>query len=252
MSAIDWDKVKFRASSWGNLLAESKTKGELVGKTAAAELVKIYNRLKYGRKKDITTTAMDKGKQLQADGIRLFSMMEGELYRENNDQLESEWFCGMPDMYSGESITKAIQLWDLKNSFELDTFTPKLIDGIDKSHEAQINVYFDLCNCDEGGIVHTLLSAPENILMAEKRKLLYNMNVISEESKEYLDACAELEKLLTFEDIPHEERIIKFPVKRNDELIQKMKDKVPIFREWLFNLERKHLSIYPKDVTLEV
>ena len=43
MSTIDWNKVKFRASSWGNLLAESKTKGEIVGKTAAAELIKIYN-----------------------------------------------------------------------------------------------------------------------------------------------------------------------------------------------------------------
>lgn len=30
---IDWQSVKFRASSWGSLLAESKTKGELVGKT---------------------------------------------------------------------------------------------------------------------------------------------------------------------------------------------------------------------------
>ena len=29
------EKIEFRASSWGNLLSESRTKGEVIGKTCA-------------------------------------------------------------------------------------------------------------------------------------------------------------------------------------------------------------------------
>ena len=49
------EKIKFRASSWGNLLSESRTKGEVIGKTCAKELFKIYNMEKYGRKKHLIT-----------------------------------------------------------------------------------------------------------------------------------------------------------------------------------------------------
>ena len=57
MQTIDWSTIKFRASSWGNLNTEPVTKaakeaGEL-SKTCQTELIKIYNQVKYGRRKDI-------------------------------------------------------------------------------------------------------------------------------------------------------------------------------------------------------
>jgi hypothetical protein len=72
------------------------------------------------------------------------------------------------------------------------------------------------------------------------------MNVISEFSPEYLVAAAELERLMIFEDIDYRERVIKQPVPRNDELIEKMKAKVPIFRQWLSDFHSKHMNLYPK------
>ncbi len=246
MNTINWDKVKFRASSWGNLLAESKDKKEPVGKTAAAELIKIYNLYKYGRRKEIITRPMTKGILCEPDSIRLYSMLEGKLYQKNTEQLENDDFIGHPDIISGESIHNADEVDDIKSSYELDTFTPKLIESLDRGYEAQLNVYFDLCGCSSGNIVYCLVDAPESILLEEKRRLLYQMNVISELSPEYLEACEELERNLTFQDIAPEERVIKIPVQRNDELIEKMKSKVPVFRQWLSDFEKKHLSLYPK------
>lgn len=250
---IDWNKVKFRASSWGNLLSEPQSKADKdagrLGVTCQKELIKIYNLLKYGRKKDLTTNAMDKGRQLQTEGIQLFSELEGEEYTENDQQIESDFFSGKLDMFLGLDVYNAKKVWDLKNSYELDTFTPKLIESPDKGYEAQLNVYYSLTGATGGGLVYTLLDAPENVLMDEKRKLLYNMNVATEESPEYLLAAAELERLLTFKDIDVRERVIKIPVPRNDELIEKMKSKVPIFREWLFQFEKLHMSQYHKITT---
>src|ERR1700759_2268511 len=71
---VDWNKVKFRASSWGNLMAEprSKKEGEL-GLTCQKELIKIYNLVKYGRKKQIVTRQMIKGIKAEPESIKLFS-----------------------------------------------------------------------------------------------------------------------------------------------------------------------------------
>lgn len=246
MSTVNWDTVKFRASSWGNLLAESKDKKEPVGKTAAAELIKIYNQVKYGRKKDITTSQMDKGKIVEPESIKLFSVVEGVFYYKNEDALENEWFTGHPDIFTGDSIQNAEEVSDIKSSWELDSFMPKLIEEPDKGYVAQLNVYYSLTGAQGGSIAYCLVDCPPEVLMAEKRKLLYAMNVISEESPEYLRASDELERLLTFPDIPMEERVIKKYVPRDEQLIEKMKAKVPIFREWLANFEQKHISLYQK------
>lgn len=250
MTNINWDLVKFRASSWGNLLAEPQSKADKdagrLGVTCQKELIKIYNLVKYGRKKNLTTNAMDKGKQLQTEGIKLFSFVENELYEENNEQLEDEWFTGTLDMFSGKDIRSANKVWDLKCSYELDTFTPRLIESPDKGYDAQLNVYYSLTGAEGGGLAYVLLDAPPSVLADEKRRLLYNMDVVSEESPAYLQAAAELERLLTFPDIHYTERVIKQPVERNEELIEKMKSKVPIFRQWLHDFDKKHMSQYPK------
>jgi hypothetical protein len=251
MDNINWNEVKFRASSWGNLLTEpkekaAKDKGEL-SVTCQKELIKIYNLIRYGRKKDITTKQMDKGIQAEPDSILLASKVEGKIFYKNEQSLENDWFTGHPDIFTGESIFNADEVNDIKTSWEIDSFMPKLIESIDKGYEAQLNVYFDLTNAKEGNLYYCLVSAPMSILEGEKKRLLYSMDVISELSPEYLKAVSELEKLMMFDDIDYRERVIKQPVKRNDELIEKMKSKVPIFREWLFNFEKKHLAIYPKN-----
>lgn len=250
MAAFDWQTVKFRASSWGNLLSEPVTKADKeAGKlslTCQKELIKIYNQVLYGRKKDITTKQMDKGKQVEGESIKLYSMVEGRIFYKNEDGLENDFFTGHPDIFTGDNIQNADEVDDIKSSWELDSFTPKLIETIDKGYEAQLNVYYDLTGAKTGNLVYCLVSAPIGIVENEKKKLLWSMDVISEFSPEYLRASEELEKLMTFEDIDYRERVIKIPVPKNEELIQKMKDKVPILRNWLQEFHLLHMSLYPK------
>lgn len=250
MSTTNWGSVKFRASSWGNLLTEPQTKaakeaGEL-SVTCQKELIKIYSLIKYGRKKDITTAAMEKGKAVEDESIRLFSVMEGKMFFKNEDALENDWFCGHPDIFSGDNVQNAEECHDIKSSWELDSFMPKLVEEPDKGYVAQLNCYYSLTGAQGGSIAYCLVDCPPEVLMGEKRKLLYAMNVISEESPAYIRASEELERLLTFPDIPEQERVIKKTVPRDEDLIDRMKAKVPIFRQWLAEFEQKHLSLYPK------
>ena len=250
MNKTDWNKVKFRASSWGNLLSEPQSKADKdagrLGVTCQKELIKIYNLVKYGRKKDLLTKHMEKGILAEPDSIELYSRVEGRKFHKNETQLSSEWFSGHPDISDTVDIYQAYEVDDIKSSWELDTFTPRLIEETDKSYVAQLNVYFSLTGAQTGAIVYCLVDCPHSVLMDEKRRLLYSMDVISEESPEYLKAAHELERNLTFGDIDYRERVIKKPVTRDDELIEKMKSKVPIFRQWLEDFEKKHLSLYKK------
>lgn len=247
---MNWDNIKFRASSWGNLLTEPVTKaakeaGEL-SVTCQKELIKIYSQVKYGRKKDIITKQMDKGIVCEPDSIDLFSRVEGRIYFKNEELLENNWFCGHPDIFIGDNIMNADEVHDIKSSWELDSFMPKLIEEPDKGYVAQLNVYFDLTGAKVGSIAYCLVSAPIGIVEGEKYSLLRRMNVISDENPEYKKAAAEIEKNMIVDDIDYRERVIKQPIARNDELIEKMRAKVPIFRAWLKNFEEKHMELYPK------
>jgi hypothetical protein len=247
---INWDAIKFRASSWGNLLTEPTTKADKeagkLGVTCQKELVKIYNQVVYGRKKDIVTKQMDKGTLCENDSIDLFSRVEGRMFFKNDEQIENDFFCGHPDIYTGDNIYTSEEVDDIKSSWELDSFTPKLIEEPDKGYVAQLNVYYDLTGAQGGAIVYCLVDCPECILNDERRRLLYAMDVATEESPEYKKAVAELERMLTFQDIDYRERVIKKPVPRDEELIERMKSKVPIFRNWLKSFHEKHMSQYPK------
>ncbi len=242
---INWDNIKFRASSWGNLLTEPQSKADKeagnLSATCQKELIKIYNREVYGRVKDITTKQMDKGILAEPESIQLLSLVEGEFFFKNEERLENDYFTGHPDLILNKS-DGTLEIWDIKTSWEMDSFMPKLLEEPDKGYVAQLNAYYDLTGAQGGAIAYCLTSAPQQILEAEKRKLLFSMNVATEYAPEYIEASKELEKLMIFEDIPPEQRVIIQKVPKNEELIQKMKDKVPVLRQWLKNFHEKHMN----------
>lgn len=252
MNKIDWNQIKFRASSWGNLMTEPQSKADKeagrLSKTCQKELIKIYCQEVYGRKKDITTNKMLKGTEGEEDSITLFSRVEKVFFKKNEEPLENDVFKGHLDVFEGEEIRKATSVWDLKTRWELETFMPKLVEEVDTSEYLQLQVYFDLSGATYGGIANTLIDCPISILEDEKRRLLFSMNVATDLSPEYLEAAAELEKLLTFPDIDYRERVIKQEVRRDDEIIEKMKAKVPRMREWLYEFHKKHMNQYPKSI----
>ena len=248
-NSIDWSKVKFRASSWGNLLSEPQTKADReagkLGMTCQKELIKIYNWIKYGRKVDLTGKQIEKGHVCEPDSINLYSMVEGVIYEKNEQQLSNEWFTGHPDLYLGADIYHAEEVDDIKTRWSIDSFMPKLIEKVDAGEIAQMNVYYSLTGAQRGAIVNTLVSAPRNMVEEAKYYALKRLNAATEYSPEAIETMQEIEKNMIFDDIPIYERVIKTPVERDDELIEKMKSKVPIFRQWLADFEQKHQSLYP-------
>jgi len=252
---IQWENIKFRASSWGNLLSEPQSKADKeagkLSKTCQMELLKIYRRVVYDwDEDDITTPAMEKGTLVQPESIAMYSMLEGKLFTENKDNLQNEWFTGTPDLYFGDDIYHAEQVDDMKNSFLLSNFIDKTIETVTPAQKCQLNVYFSLTGSSKGNIVHALVSLPSEMFKKECDKLLWKMTnngeIATEYAPEYLYEVERLKKKYIYDHIPPEERIFKLPVERDDDLIQKMKDKVPILRQWLADFHEKRMNLYKK------
>lgn len=244
---IDWGKIKFRASSWGNLMTEPKSKkeGEL-SVTCKKELIKIYNFVKYGRTKQVVTRQMIKGIKQEPESIKLFSRVKGRLFVKNEIQLENDFFTGHLDIFEGETVHTAIEIYDIKTSWEMDTFTPKVVEEVDAGYDYQLNVYYDLVpTAKGGGLAYCLVDAPDDIIQDELKRLQFDMNIIWDGDPAYQVAATEIIKNMTFGDINYQERVIDIPVPKNHEKISSMKSKVPLFRDWLSWFEKRHLNGRP-------
>ncbi len=241
---MDWSKIKIRCSSIGVLMSEPQSKaareaGEL-SKSCKTHLIETYIREKYGREKDIQTIQMKKGVEVEDESIEALSLYKKIPYRKNTERVENDWISGLPDIYYGESITKAEEVDDVKSSWSLWTFLSNIPDKLDMAYEWQITGYQWLTGAKRGAINYILSDIPFNLLEEEKKKLLYKMNVISDLSPEYVKASEELERSLCYPDIPLEEKILIFPVERDETKFELIKTKVEKAREFLFDFEKSH------------
>jgi hypothetical protein len=154
----------------------------------------------------------------------------------NIKTFSNDFFVGTPDVID-ETI-----VYDTKSSWDWVTFLSKVPDKLDSEYEAQVNGYMDLLGLEKACVAYCLLDTPEHIRNSVKYSLLRKMNVISEESPEFIKEWNEKESNMIFSNAPLEERILLFPVYRNEELIEKAKAKVLKARTFLQELEYKHLN----------
>lgn len=241
MTQQDFSNVLIRCSSLGCLFTEPRDKkakeaGELSA-TAKKHLVRVYIQEVWNRRRDITTKQMDKGKLCQDAATLIFSRIDGRFYETNTERRSDDWITGEMDIIPQEDLGI-----DIKCSWDHETFADNLISDLDDGYLYQAQGYMKLWNLSRFKVSFCLVSAPESILYRERQKLLNNMNVISDESPEFLEAWDEMERNLTFEDIPIHQRVYSFFIERNDEIIEQIPQKVQKAREFLAQLHEKHIN----------
>jgi hypothetical protein len=245
--STDFSNVKIRCSAFGALMTEPQSKadkdaGELSA-TAKDYLAEVYGMEKYNRKEEISNKYLKKGVLVEEDSIDLLSLVDKTLYVKNEERLENDFIAGTPDAFIGDSIKSAKHIIDVKSSWSLKTFLSTIGKPLNKQYFYQLQCYMWLSGATEGTIAYCLVSAPDSMVLAEKSKLLYSMDVISEESPEYKEAAQQLEYNMCFDDIPKHERVYKINIKRDDEIIETMKQKVLKARQYLANFEKLHLKL---------
>jgi hypothetical protein len=237
---INFNETLIRASSVGYLMTEPVSKADkeagLLSKTAQKHLLDVYITEKYGRKRDIQTKQMKKGVEVEGDSIEMLSKYLGNKLEKNEERFKNDFITGLPDIINGNEII------DVKSSYDLWTFLGNIPDKLDSLYYAQLQSYMWLTGAIKGTIAYCLCNTPENIIQQEKYYLLKKMNVVSEESPEFVRESLKLEFNMKFDDIRLEEKILLFNIDRDEDFILKIQQKVAAARKFLLEIELKHLN----------
>jgi hypothetical protein len=247
---MNWSNTLIRCSSIGSLMTDPKEKaakdaGEL-SKTAKTHLKSVYILEKYGREKELSSRPVQKGIEVEEDSITLLSRVQKKMLVKNDKRLNNDFITGLPDIFEGDSIETADSITDIKSSYDLHSFLSNAGEPLDNNYYYQLQGYMALSGAKKAYIAYCLVNTPDSILQGEKYRLLKSMDVISEDSPEFIKAALKIEKNMIFDDIPKEDRVLIFPVERNEEAIEKIYSKVKKAREYLAEFEQLHINFNNK------
>lgn len=225
-----------------DFLTAKKTNGPQLSDSCKKYLVRAYALEKYNRiKEEPITKQMVKGITCEEDSITLFSRVEKKFYNKNIQRLRNDFLSGTPDLYDGSTVHSSSEIIDIKSSWDISTFLNNIDGPLNPIYYWQLQGYMALSGAKIGTVAYCLVNMSDEMIAEEKRKLFYKMNVPTEENIEYKKACAEIDRNMIFDDIPKEERVLRFTVERNNDDIERIYKKVIKCREFLADFEIKHL-----------
>lgn len=234
---MDFSNTLFRCSSLGHIMTESRSKTDPLSETTKTHLIDVYVANRYGRQDDIQNKYIEKGLAVEEDSITLYSRIKKDLFLKNEEHLSNEWIKGTPDLYRGEAVKNASCIIDIKSSWDIYTFMRTLTKEVNKMYYWQLQGYMDLTGASSAVLAYCLVDTPQQLIEDEKRRLMWKMGCATDENPLFQEACEELQRSMTFGDIPLSERLIEFNITRNDEDIMKMHARVEQCRKWLNEFE---------------
>jgi hypothetical protein len=237
------------------LRAQKKASENTLSKTAISYLIEevfIYH--KYGERirpggesLNESVTRIMKGTLAELSAIDLLSEYDGIKYRKNSKKFRNKWVSGYPDILHKKRLGDR-KVTDIKSSWDLYTFMDNLPKNISLLNKSQVQGYIGLTKADVGEVCHVLVSSPDELIEKQIGKLRYK-NVFA--TREELDLAIELtRKSMKFDDIPMEQRIIRFSVSRDEEEQKRMYDRVEFCRSWLMQYQQKHEEYFKKRLAL--
>ena len=226
---MDFSNYKFRASSAGYLMVRPRNKKETLSESTKIYLRDIFIQETYGRHKQISSRAMEKGNYVEEDSLSLMSNYFGKLLLKNKKSYLNEFFKGTPDIVLSDKIADAKSSWDIFTFFNAN--------GSNQKYFYQMQVYMDLTGLEIAYLFYCLNNAPEHLIVQEKTKQMYKLGLVgAEETEAYAAMEIQIDKNMTFDDIPKKERLKSFVYNYDKNVVDELKAKVVEARSYLNNL----------------
>lgn len=223
---MDFSNYKFRPSCLGKLMVDPRSKKESLSETTKSYLKEIYIEEMFGRKREITSKYMEKGTMVEEDSISLASSVLDVMLLKNEETLENDYIKGTPDLVFDS------QVWDIKSSWDIWTFANA--DGENKDYYWQLRGYTWLMGLSKAKLVYCLVNSPAHLIEDEVRVQTYRRGMLGqEETPEFYKMEADIEYLMTFDDIDEKLRVKVFDYEFEEEQIEKLKERIEAARKYL-------------------
>lgn len=202
-------KLKVRCSSLSRFMSEPKAKADKEAgkisqsaKEAVREVVKFDL---FGYQAFEGNRYTEKGLLLEDEAIKLSSLSRGLPLKKNTERRENEWLTGECDIY----IPSRNLIIDTKCTYDIGShpfFVDEAEEKIKKQgYDYQMQGYMWLWDCEEAQIDFVLFPMPEELLQPWQS---------AERFIELVD------------QIPQQKRITTVTVKRDEQIIEKIKERV--------------------------
>lgn len=217
-----------------------------LSKTTKTKLIEIYNAERFGRSKELKAKYIKKGLMCEDDARTLLTRLEfqttKQLLKKNDKRIANRWVSGEYDTFIGESVRKATEIIDHKVKWDLFSFSAVFDEELESNYKWQLLCYMWLSGAKKARVSNALIDTPEQLVNDEKRRLLYEMGAVSDENPDYLEACDEIDREHHFDDIPLAEREFSIYFNRDEAMIEELKQRIPLWRNFLVEYHIKRLN----------
>lgn len=182
----------------------------------------------YNRRIEFSSKYTNKGKAVEDDAIDFASShFNWGMVLKNDEFKENEFITGTPDLILADSIE------DIKSSWSHETFPLFKTTLPDPGYRWQLLGYMSLFNKKSAGVVYCLMDAPDAIIDAEARKLMYSEGLTEME----MDLYDRVKVSMTYSNLADSLRIKRFSVERDDIAIKQIEARVKLCREHIKTLD---------------
>lgn len=233
--------------------------------TCRKQLIRAYA-LSKGRREEIKNKYLDKGNERENDAITLVSLASKKFYKKNTKRLENEFVSGEPDLFDGPDIEKAEEIIDTKCSWSYITFLEAQEKEINSIYEWQGQSYMWLTGAKKHTVAYCLVNGTLKYLTDQIRALSWKHGVLDADisgDENFIKDVCQLERNVIFDiddfmkenphyapknlviydsvknkyswdyDIPRSERIYKITFDRNEEMIERLKNRIIECRKYM-------------------
>ena len=241
-------RTEKQEDTYQKLLAKKNAPPEL-SDTAKSYLREVYISEKYG--KDTVggserSKYTIKGNSVEGNSIKLLNRLDSSLYTKNEDYVFNDFIKGTPDIIVKENGV-AKKIIDIKSSWDLASLLSHVAESsLDSNYYYQVMGYMALTGATEAEVCYCLVSMPDEIINSEKKRIFYLLNPATEDNAEYKKAIQKLEDNMTFDEISEYERVVRFPVQRDEAVINSIYERVRSCRQWLAEFDEMHTGLNRK------
>lgn len=221
--------MKVRASQIGKIMATPRKAGEVLSETAKTYVHDLVLEEKYGIKNEFSSRYTDKGNEVEEIGIALVNeVLNYKFIYKNYEFFENDWVKGTPDVNTDEVLLDVKCSWDATTFPFFDTEVPN------KDYFYQLQGYMMLTGKQESILAYCLINTPFQMVEDEIRRAHWKFNLIEENT----ELRKEVESKHVFDHIPEHKRVKYWFIRRDEAVIEKIKERVELCREY-YNLLMK-------------
>lgn len=225
-----------RASSMGALMTNSRSKSDPLGLTAKAEIQKALVFNQFGTKDDVSSKQIEKGIVCEKESIKLakdvFDWLDLDVDKPKIRQ-SNDYIAGEPDVLTNSLLA------DVKSSWNGSTFFPIYFSEElkNKDYYYQMMSYLWLTDMPECELVYCLTNTPTHMIENMVQRETYSaMSLPANFDKDMQEIEDEIYQKVTkqhqFDHIPKKNRVKRFIIKRDQEVIDKMIERIEICRNY--------------------